>query len=100
MLEIDENGLDEMDKRLLETIIYKFSGGPVGVSSLAVKELESALGQINDRDSATWKGIAYDLASAFEAKGETEKALEILETIMSVDINYRDVSGRFDKLSS
>ena len=71
-----------------------------GVSSLAVKELESALGQINDRDSATWKGIAYDLASAFEAKGETEKALEILETIMSVDINYRDVSGRFDKLSS
>lgn len=36
MLEIDENGLDEMDKRLLETIIIKFGGGPVGVSSLAV----------------------------------------------------------------
>src|SRR4029077_2625330 len=36
MLEIDENGLDEMDKRILETIIVKFSGGPVGVSSLAV----------------------------------------------------------------
>jgi holliday junction DNA helicase RuvB len=36
MLEIDENGLDEMDKRLLETIIVKFGGGPVGVSSLAV----------------------------------------------------------------
>jgi Holliday junction DNA helicase RuvB len=36
MLEIDENGLDEMDKRILETVIAKFGGGPVGVSSLAV----------------------------------------------------------------
>src|SRR5207253_10196602 len=36
MLEIDENGLDEMDKRILETIIAKFGGGPVGVNSLAV----------------------------------------------------------------
>jgi Holliday junction DNA helicase RuvB len=36
MLEIDENGLDEMDKRILETVISKFGGGPVGVSSLAV----------------------------------------------------------------
>ncbi len=36
ILEIDENGLDEMDKRILETIIVKFGGGPVGVNSLAV----------------------------------------------------------------
>ncbi len=36
MLEIDENGLDEMDKRILETIITKFGGGPVGLGSLAV----------------------------------------------------------------
>lgn len=36
MLEIDENGLDEMDKRILETVIVKFGGGPVGVNSLAV----------------------------------------------------------------
>ena len=36
MLEIDENGLDEMDKRILETVITKFSGGPVGLGSLAV----------------------------------------------------------------
>jgi Holliday junction DNA helicase RuvB len=36
MLEIDENGLDEMDKRILEAIIVKFGGGPVGVNSLAV----------------------------------------------------------------
>ncbi|HEY3853840.1 MAG TPA: Holliday junction branch migration DNA helicase RuvB [Verrucomicrobiae bacterium] len=36
MLAIDENGLDEMDKRILETIVIKFAGGPVGVNSLAV----------------------------------------------------------------
>src|SRR5207245_9446566 len=36
MLAIDENGLDEMDKRILETVLVKFSGGPVGLSSLAV----------------------------------------------------------------
>jgi Holliday junction DNA helicase RuvB len=36
MLEIDENGLDEMDKRILDAVITKFGGGPVGVSSLAV----------------------------------------------------------------
>src|SRR2546422_858359 len=31
ILEIDQNGLDEMDKRILETVIVKFGGGPVGV---------------------------------------------------------------------
>lgn len=36
MLEIDKHGLDEMDKRLLRVIVEKFSGGPVGISSLAV----------------------------------------------------------------
>jgi Holliday junction DNA helicase RuvB len=42
MLEIDQNGLDEMDKRILEAIITKFGGGPVGVSSLAVAVGEEA----------------------------------------------------------
>ena len=36
MLEIDENGLDDMDKRIIDAVINKFGGGPVGVSSLAV----------------------------------------------------------------
>lgn len=35
MLEIDEMGLDESDRRLLCTIIEKFDGGPVGVETLA-----------------------------------------------------------------
>ncbi len=36
MLEIDLYGLDDMDKRILETILHKFSGGPVGLSNIAV----------------------------------------------------------------
>lgn len=36
MLEIDEEGFDEMDKRILEALIGLFDGGPVGVNSLAV----------------------------------------------------------------
>src|SRR5216117_1877950 len=36
MLEIDQNGLDEMDKRILDAVIVKFGGGPVGLNSLAV----------------------------------------------------------------
>lgn len=36
MLDIDSQGLDEMDKRILETLILKFNGGPVGLGSLAV----------------------------------------------------------------
>jgi Holliday junction DNA helicase RuvB len=35
-LKVDEKGLDEMDRRILLLIIEKFSGGPVGIGSLAV----------------------------------------------------------------
>ena len=42
MLDIDEHGLDEMDKRILETLIRKFGGGPVGINSLAVSVGEEA----------------------------------------------------------
>jgi holliday junction DNA helicase RuvB len=35
-LEVDEYGLDEMDKRILHALIEKYNGGPVGVNTLAV----------------------------------------------------------------
>jgi Holliday junction DNA helicase RuvB len=35
LLEVDDRGFDELDRRLLRTIIEKFSGGPVGLNSLA-----------------------------------------------------------------
>ncbi len=50
MIDIDEDGLDEMDKRLLEAMIYKFDGGPVGLKSLAmaVGEDESTLEDVHE----------------------------------------------------
>ncbi len=36
LLEIDQDGLDDMDKRILEAVLVKFGGGPVGLGSLAV----------------------------------------------------------------
>ncbi len=35
MLDVDSSGLDVMDRKLLQTIVEKFSGGPVGVDNLA-----------------------------------------------------------------
>jgi Holliday junction DNA helicase RuvB len=50
MLEVDEHGFDEADRRLLRTIIDKFGGGPVGVASLAaaLSEERDALEDIHE----------------------------------------------------
>ncbi len=42
MLNVDERGLDDMDKRILGTLIEKFDGGPVGIKTLAMAVGESA----------------------------------------------------------
>ena len=41
-LNVDENGLDEMDNRILSAIIDKFKGGPVGLSTIATAVAEQA----------------------------------------------------------
>jgi len=41
-LEVDEHGLDDMDKRILYAIIEKFNGGPVGVDTIAIAVGEEA----------------------------------------------------------
>jgi Holliday junction DNA helicase RuvB len=43
LLEVDQHGFDEADRRLLKTIIEKFDGGPVGLNSLA-----AAIGEEKD----------------------------------------------------
>ncbi|HBO99771.1 MAG: Holliday junction ATP-dependent DNA helicase RuvB [Candidatus Uhrbacteria bacterium GW2011_GWF2_41_16] len=40
LLEIDPSGLDQIDRQILETIIHKFSGGPVGVGTIAAATQE------------------------------------------------------------
>lgn len=41
-LNVDQNGLDEMDNRILSTIIDKFNGGPVGITTIATAIGENA----------------------------------------------------------
>jgi Holliday junction DNA helicase RuvB len=41
-LDVDSHGLDEMDNRILLTIIEKFKGGPVGISTIATAVGEEA----------------------------------------------------------
>ena len=41
-LKVDKKGLDEMDIMILETIIDKFKGGPVGVGTIATAVSEKA----------------------------------------------------------
>ena len=41
-LNVDEGGLDEMDNRILTTIIEKFKGGPVGLTTIATAVGEEA----------------------------------------------------------
>jgi holliday junction DNA helicase RuvB len=42
LLEIDQLGLDEVDRRILDTMIRKFQGGPVGIDTLAAATSEEA----------------------------------------------------------
>ncbi|MCD7818893.1 MAG: hypothetical protein LUH07_07555, partial [Lachnospiraceae bacterium] len=42
LLDVDRLGLDHLDRNILETIIYKFQGGPVGLETLAAATGEDA----------------------------------------------------------
>ena len=42
MLEVDQAGLDRLDRDILKAIVEKFEGGPVGLSTLAVTVSEEA----------------------------------------------------------
>ena len=47
MLQVDEYGLDEMDRRFLKSLVEQFDGGPVGINSLAAS-LSEERGTIED----------------------------------------------------
>jgi len=61
MLEIDEAGLDESDRRLLRTIVEKFDGGPVGVETIA-----TSIGE--ERDTVEDAHEPYLIQSGFLAR--------------------------------
>jgi Holliday junction DNA helicase RuvB len=50
LLEVDEHGFDEVDRRLMRTILEKFGGGPGGLNSLsaAISEEPDAIEDIHE----------------------------------------------------
>lgn len=93
-LNIDRYGLDEIDNKLLSTIIHKFGGGPVGLSTIA-----TALGE----DTGTVEEVyePYLIQEGFvkrtpRGREVTPKAFKHLGVKMSAD----DMPGLFDNLDA
>jgi tetratricopeptide (TPR) repeat protein len=69
-----------------------------GVFAIAIQQYLDALKALAEKDGDLGKQIKYNLAVAFEEKGERDQALKYYQDIMAVDIGYQDVSGRVERL--
>ncbi|NLY56504.1 MAG: Holliday junction branch migration DNA helicase RuvB [Firmicutes bacterium] len=76
MMEVDRNGLDRNDRRLLSTIIHKYGGGPVGLETLAVSIQEES-STIEDVYEPYLMQLGY-LARTPRGRIATAKAYEYL----------------------
>lgn len=83
MLEVDSRGLDKMDRLILETIIDKFKGGPVGIETVS-----AALGE--DRDTLEDVYEPYLVQEGFLAR--TRRGREI--TDLGLEHLGRDLNDR------
>ena len=93
MMDIDEHGLDEMDKRILETLLANFNGGPVGLNSLAVAIGEEA-GTIEDVYEPFLIQEGYLMRTA-QGRVATERAWTLLG--LTPKLRNRRVPGRDDQ---
>jgi Holliday junction DNA helicase RuvB len=87
-LEVDEHGLDEMDNRILNTIIEKFKGGPVGISTIA-----TACGEESETIEEVYEPFLIKegfLKRTSRGREATEKAYEHL------GFAYNKAKGLFD----
>jgi tetratricopeptide (TPR) repeat protein len=66
----------------------------------AIDVFTNAIETYEIKNDATGKELRYNLACAYEKKGDTDKALEIFRKIAQLDFTYKDVSQRVDKLRS
>jgi Holliday junction DNA helicase RuvB len=88
MRDIDRDGLDETDKRILETLVHKFGGGPVGLNSLAV-----AIGE----DPGTLEDVAA-LARSFDHDVELLTHLRLAGKLAEGGWSQRDVKRRVGRV--
>jgi len=70
-----------------------------GMPKLAVKWFEKGL-QARDRSEEEYQGLRYDLASALEASGENERALEIFTELYGQNARFRDVEDKVRQLGA
>jgi Holliday junction DNA helicase RuvB len=90
MLEVDEYGLDDMDIFILKTIIEKFSGGPVGLNSLAV-----AVGE--EKDTIEEVHEPYLIQQGFlERTSQGRKVTENTYKWLGIDKGKRGKQGSLD----
>jgi pilus assembly protein FimV len=68
-----------------------------GMPKLAVKWFEKGL-QAPGRSDEEYAGLRYDLAMAYEADGETKKALSLFTDLYGQDANFRDVAAKVREL--
>jgi tetratricopeptide (TPR) repeat protein len=68
-----------------------------GMAKLAIKWFEKGL-QAPGRAEDEYAGLRYDLATALEAAGETDKALGIYTDLYGQDANFRDVATKVREL--
>lgn len=66
----------------------------------AIDLFQEALQQCPPHEIALAKDIRYNLARAYEAAGQIDKALEIYRKLAQTDYSFKDVSQRIDKLRS
>jgi tetratricopeptide (TPR) repeat protein len=89
----DENRLLECASMLGICFLEK------GMPKLAVKWFEKGL-QAQGRSEAEYQGLRYDLASALEASGEIDRALETFTELYGQNARFRDVEDRVRQLSA
>ena len=64
-LNVEQNGLDEMDNRILQTILQKIKGGPVGLSTIA-----TAVGEEAETIEEVYENVPYTHLRAHETKAK------------------------------
>ena len=68
-----------------------------GLFSLAIESFSNVLGKIETRDESYW-GVKYDLAEAYEKKGDVREALEFYTGVYGWNSKFRNVSEKINLL--
>jgi Holliday junction DNA helicase RuvB len=87
-LKVDANGLDEMDNKILLTLIQKFKGGPVGISNIA-----TAVGEESGTIEEVYEPFLIQegyIVRTPRGREATEKAYKHL----NLQAHYRGIEGR------